>query len=298
MIRFPNAKINLGLRVLSRRQDGYHDIETIMLPIGLYEALEVIADDTDNRPGLSIPGLVHHFARTGVPVPCIPDDDLVIQACRLFSQHTGERKMKMPPVSIHLHKCIPPGSGLGGGSADAVFMLRILAGMAYGKKADRSRIKKKLLSLAFKLGSDCPFFLYNEPAQVLGRGEIVKPVNIPAIKQLSLVLIIPPVHVSTTAIYQHVMPHRGSMPLTDCIREQPDNWKDLIINDFEPIVFRMHPTIKKIRDSLYGEGAVFASMSGTGSAIYGLFRGQPDKGLKKALQLEKNVAFLLLSNPG
>jgi len=226
------------------------------------------------------------------------EDDLVVRAFAVFREYAEGMGLRLPWVDIHLHKCIPPGSGLGGGSADAAFMLQLLADMFIAGGAANKKARRDLMRLSASIGSDCPFFFYNQPVQVTGRGEMIRPVSIPALAQMWLALVIPPIHISTSEAYAATRPRQFSLPVIDAVHQEPEQWKELIYNDFEPWVFKKHPTIKKIKEGLYREGAVYASLSGSGSAVYGLFRGRPHDDLQKALQLEKNVAFLLLQSSG
>ncbi|MDR1257656.1 MAG: 4-(cytidine 5'-diphospho)-2-C-methyl-D-erythritol kinase [Tannerellaceae bacterium] len=248
MICFPNAKINLGLRVVSRRPDGYHDIETVFFPIPLRDALEVVEADAFS------------FSRTGIPLPDTGvEDNLAVKAMRRL----------LPPgraIEVHLHKAIPPGSGLGGGSSDAASMLKLLNELyRLGLGDDR------LEEMASGLGADCPFFIRNTPVFASGTGNVFEPVRL-SLASYRLYLVIPPdIAVSTAEAYSSVRPQRPSASLKEIIRRPVEEWRGMIINDFEQSIFAIHPSLAGIRQRLYDAGAAYASMSGSGSAIFGLF---------------------------
>lgn len=256
MIAFPNAKINLGLRVTEKRQDGFHNIETIFVPIGLRDIIEVIPSSTTT---MSFSGLV---------VDSSPEDNLCMRAYRLFKDEVG-----CGNVSIHLHKVIPFGAGLGGGSSDAAFMLRILANL-FSPEISTRRLKE----MAGKLGSDCTFFVDNRPSIAYGKGEILQPVSL-ALKGKYLVLVNPKLHVGTKEAYAGITPKKPETSLLELINEPINKWQNLIFNDFEESVFRMHPAIENLKNKLIDLEAFYASMSGSGSTVFGLFE-KPIEGLE------------------
>lgn len=300
MISYPNAKINLGLRVVGKRPDGYHDIETVMLPIGWSDALEAVpsalrtehgdrrdegkkgklgekargrgGDGLTGRAGDGATGF--SYTRSGIPVPGDPADDLVVRAYRLFKDYAEAKGHPLPPLQAHLHKCIPPGSGLGGGSSDGASMLKLLAEL-FADTLPLKSVQKEVAKMATELGSDCLFFMHNQPMQVMGRGDLIRLVDIPTIKGMHLLVVVPPVHIDTARAYKQILPNRFSVPVIDIIREEPGVWRELMTNDFEAVIFRKHPTIKEIKETLYKTGAIYASMSGTGSAVYGIFDSNP-----------------------
>lgn len=257
MIRFPNAKINLGLHILSRRPDKYHDIATVFYPVGWCDALEVIP------AGRGEEGCRLHLS--GLVVDGRPDDNLVVKAYRLLSQH-----YPMPAVDAYLHKVVPFGAGLGGGSADASTMLLLLRGL-FSLPADDA----ELAALAARLGADCPFFIYNRPMLAEGIGDRLSPTEV-SLKGYTLLLVKPEVAVSTAEAYSQVVPAVPPVALTDILKRPVSEWRDLLVNDFEPSVFAHYPELARLKASLYDRGAVYASMSGSGSTVYGLFRQLPD----------------------
>ncbi|MEE4198790.1 MAG: 4-(cytidine 5'-diphospho)-2-C-methyl-D-erythritol kinase [Bacteroidales bacterium] len=255
MINFPNAKINLGLNITAKRKDGFHAIETIFYPIRLADILEI----TPSRDNFS-------FTSTGI---AIPDEDSAKNLCTK-AYDLLNKLHSLPPVHIHLHKNIPIGAGLGGGSADAAFTLKMLNSMMkLGYTA------KDLMRIAEKAGSDCPFFILNKPSFATAKGEVLTPISL-NLKGYFLVLVYPMIQVNTAAAYQQVNPKQPSVKLTEKIKQPIDNWKETIKNDFEEIIFRAYPEIEKIKLQLYELGAVYASMSGSGSSVYGIFRHKVD----------------------
>ncbi|MDR1344801.1 MAG: 4-(cytidine 5'-diphospho)-2-C-methyl-D-erythritol kinase [Tannerellaceae bacterium] len=257
MICFPNAKINLGLNVVSKRQDGYHNIETIFMPIPLHDALEVTETEASGA------GHSFSFTQTGLPVDAPQENNLVLKAMRLLSAY------RLPPLEIHLHKAIHTGAGLGGGSSDGAFMLKLLND--FGKlglgQAD-------LEAIASKLGADCPFFIRNTAAFASGTGNVFEPVAL-SLKEYRLYLVTPRVAISTAEAYAAVRPQEPSASLKEIIRLPVDKWRGLMINDFEESIFAKHPSLAAIKQNLYAAGATYASMTGSGSSIYGLFKIPP-----------------------
>jgi len=256
MIYFPVAKINLGLRVVSRRRDGYHDIETVFYPVGLTDVLEIVPNQ-EKTPVLNLSGL---------PFEGDPGDNLCIKAWKLLAADFG-----LPGVTIALHKLIPAGAGLGGGSSDATATLVLLNTMF-----DLRLQTGRLAQYALELGSDCPFFLSPGPMLATGRGENLQPVQL-NLKDYSLVLLVPPVHVSTKEAYAGVRPRKPGSSLEDIIRLSPEEWRNQLVNNFEEHIFLKYPRIGAIKKQLYDAGAVYASMSGSGSSVYGLFSKPPSR---------------------
>jgi len=257
MISFPNAKINLGLRVVSRRSDGYHNIETVMLPVTFRDVLEILPTG-DNQV---------EFTQTGIEIPGEAFGNLCIKAWKLFKKRTGQAGAK-----IHLHKAIPPGSGLGGGSSDAAATL-ILLNHLFHENMDES----ELLEMAAQLGSDCPFFIRNRPALATGRGEILDDIELP-VEDKEIFLVLPGINVSTAWAYSHITPCAPAMPVGEVVKGDISLWRKMLVNDFEIPVFDAFPMLKAIRDQLYATGAIYAAMSGSGSAIFGIYDAFP-KGL-------------------
>jgi len=255
MICFPNCKINLGLHILRKLPDGFHELETAFYPLELRDILEIIPSKTGETT-LSV---------TGLTLPGDTRDNLCIRAWQLLSSRTG-----IPPVSIFLHKIIPAGAGLGGGSSDAAFTLSMLNTMY-----SLGLSEKELGDLALGLGMDCPFFLLNSPAIATGKGEILNPVPL-NLKGMKIVLVKPDIHISTADAYANVTPKPGRTPLQEILMNPAEEWKNILVNDFEESIFRRYPEIEKIKQTLYDTGAVYASMSGSGSAVFGIFRKYPD----------------------
>ena len=257
MLTFPNAKINLGLRVIERRPDGFHNIETVFYPVALCDALDV-AEAAD-----------FEFNISGLPVAGSSDDNLVVKAYRLLSG-----VFDLPPVHIHLHKIIPPESGLGGGSSDGAFMLKTLNTLfKLGLEI------RQLESYAASLGADCPFFIRNTPSLASGTGNILTPVDT-SLGGLKILLVKPPFSVNTAKAYQSVKPSPPLQPLDKLIMLPVNEWAGILLNDFEKPVSEIYPEINTIKEVLYSKGALYASMSGSGSSVYGIFSSLPaDQGL-------------------
>lgn len=253
MLIFPNAKINIGLNVISRRPDGYHNIETIFYPIRLNDALEII------RAGeLS-------FQSSGLEIPGRVEDNLCVKGYHLLAAD-----FDLPPVTIHLHKHIPIGAGLGGGSADAAFFIRLLS-QYFGLGLTDDAME----SYARRLGADCAFFIRNRPVFAQGRGDEFTPVGID-LSAYRILLAMPPVHVSTGEAYRGVTPAAPEHSLQELIRYPVAEWKNFIKNDFEASVLKNHPVIRGVKAALYEAGAIYASMSGSGASVFGIFA--PDAG--------------------
>jgi 4-diphosphocytidyl-2-C-methyl-D-erythritol kinase len=250
MICFPNAKINLGLHIVSKRPDGYHNIETVFYPIPLCDALEIVPSETNETT----------FSQTGICVGGNPNDNLVMKAFHLL-----KNDFDLPETAIYLRKQIPFGAGLGGGSADAAFMLGLLndfAGLGLSVK--------QLEEYAGRLGADCPFFIRNKPVFAEGIGDIFTPVDV-SLKGYYLVLAKPDIHVSTKEAYAGVTPKQPTFCLTEISRLPIEEWKNRIVNDFEEGIFARYPAIGAIKQALYDRGAIYASMSGSGSSVFGIF---------------------------
>ena len=250
MVTFPNAKINLGLNIVARRDDGYHNIESCFYPIPLTDALEIIPSDTPE------------FTSSGIAVE---GENLCERAWKLLNSQFG-----IGPIKLHLHKAIPIGAGLGGGSSDAAFTLKMLNQLFELKLENRS-----LVQYADVLGADCPFFIQNDPSFVEGKGEIFSPLKVD-LSGLYLALIYPEIMVPTPDAYKSVTPGKHQHSLADTLTNKPvGEWKHLVTNDFEAPIFEKYPAIAEIKDSLYANGAIFAAMTGSGSAVYGLFETKP-----------------------
>jgi 4-diphosphocytidyl-2-C-methyl-D-erythritol kinase len=252
MIRFPNAKINLGLRITGTRPDGYHDLQTVFYPIPFKEALECIPDNSIQT---------NQFNQTGLTVPGQLKDNLCLKAYELIKAVRPE----LPYLNIHLHKSIPMGAGLGGGSADAAFMLRMLND--YFKLDLR---EAALQEMALRLGSDCPFFLLNKPAYAEGRGEKLKPVELD-LSTYRILIVNPGIHVSTGWAFSQITPSLSQQSPQEIIKLPVSEWRGFLVNDFEGPVCNAYPLIADIKNIMYSSGALYASMTGSGSTVFGIF---------------------------
>lgn len=253
MVVFPNCKINIGLNVCSKRSDGFHDIETVFYPVQWRDILEIIKCDKEE------------FIFEGLNIDCPLQDNLCYKAYRLL-----KNDFDLPPVKLYLYKQIPSGAGLGGGSADAAFTLKTLNDLFSLKLAD-----DVLMQYAARLGSDCAFFIRNKPVFATECGNVFAEISV-SIAGYHILIVKPPIHVSTIEAYKMVKPKAPDYSLSDIITKPVTDWKSLIRNDFEEVVFSKYPELKKIKDKLYDMGAVYAAMSGSGSAIYGLFTDKTD----------------------
>lgn len=255
MISFPNAKINIGLRIVAKRPDGYHDIETVFYPIGLCDALEFATNDEAGKDSLNT---------SGIDTGASAEDNIVMKA--LGKMH---ERYDFPHVQVHLHKAIPSGAGMGGGSSDAACIFKAI-NRCYNLRLTIEELRK----ISLEIGSDCPFFIENKPAYATGRGEILSP--IPAVAEgLYLVIMNPGVGISTKEAYNNCRPSQTKSSLKDLIMNPLQEWKHLIFNDFEEFAFKKQPLIGEIKDSLYKAGAEFSLMSGSGSSVFGLFLDKP-----------------------
>jgi len=251
MICFPNAKINLGLHITEKRSDGFHNLETVFFPVNLHDSLEFVESSKMK------------FDNSGFAVDCPAEKNLCLKAYNALKKNHD-----LPPLHIHLHKAIPFGAGLGGGSADAAFMLSALNRFFKLEESESS-----LKSMAAEIGSDCAFFIENKPAYATGRGEILEPIEV-ALSGKFIVLVKPDIHISTAEAFAGIIPQKPEVLLKECIKSQLQEWKNCISNDFEQSLFPAHPILKEIKDELYSQGAVYASMSGSGSTIFGIFENK------------------------
>ena len=270
MITFPCAKINLGLNIVSKGSDGYHNLETVFYPIPLTDALEIKYMD-EKFPSESPCDL----KITGKDVDCNEEDNLVIKAYQLLAAD-----FQLPRVHAHLVKRIPTQAGLGGGSSDAAYMIRLLD--------ERFRLNigiPEMERYAAKLGADCAFFITADPSYAEGIGDVLMPVDVPGagLGGYYLAVVKPSVAVSTRDAYAAIVPKTPAKCCRDIVRQPIETWKDELVNDFEAPIFAMHPELAAIKQSLYDAGAVYAAMSGSGSALFGIFREQPT-GLEKEFE--------------
>lgn len=267
MIVFPCAKINLGLNIVSKREDGYHNLETVFYPIPLYDALEIKYMDekfpSDTACDLKV---------TGNVVDCDEQKNLVVKAYHILAAD-----YQLPRIHTHLYKHIPSQAGLGGGSSDAAFMIRLLD--------ERFRLNignPEMERYAARLGADCAFFIEAEPAYAEGIGDVLMPADGPDgnLQGYYLCVVKPDVAVSTKEAYNTITPKKPAKSCRDIVRQPIETWKEELVNDFEEPIFKMHPELEAIKQKLYDQGAVYASMSGSGSALYGIFKEEP-KGIEE-----------------
>ena len=252
MITFPNIKINLGLPITEKRPDGYHNLETVFYPVALEDALEI-----RTNPEAQQKFTLHQH---GMEIAGNPENNLVVKAYLLL-----DKEFHLPPVEIHLYKHIPSGAGLGGGSSDAAFMLKLL-----NEHYNLQLSDNQLEDYAAILGADCAFFIKNTPTYAEGIGNIFSPIEL-SLKGYRIMIVKPDVFVSTREAFANIRPHRPEYPVREVIRRPVAEWKDTLINDFEASVFPQYPVIGEIKEELYHQGAIYASMSGSGSSVFGLF---------------------------
>lgn len=252
MITFPNAKINLGLHITGKRPDGYHNLETVFYPIPLEDALEVILPNDSQRK--------FTLHQSGMEIAGDPETNLVVKAYKLLDE-----KFHLPPVDIYLHKRIPSGAGLGGGSADAAFMLKLL-----NKKFALNLNEEQLEEYAATLGADCAFFIKDAPTFAEGIGNLFSPISL-SLKGYRLVLVKPDIFVSTREAFACIHPRQPEYSLKETVYRPVNEWKEYMGNDFEESVFPQYPAIGEIKEELYRQGAIYAAMSGSGSSVFGIF---------------------------
>lgn len=253
MITFPNAKINLGLNITAKRPDGYHNLETVFYPVPIEDALEIHVqhNSTDKKFALH---------QAGMEITGNAEDNLVVKAYLLL-----DKEFNLPPVDIHLYKHIPSGAGLGGGSSDAAFMLKLL-----NERFELKLTNEKLEEYAATLGADCAFFIKNTPTYAEGIGNIFSPLSL-SLKGYQILLVKPDIFVSTREAFSLVRPHKPEYSLKEIITHPISEWKEQMVNDFETSVFPQYPVIGEIKEELYKNGAIYAAMSGSGSSVFGLF---------------------------
>lgn len=254
MITFPNAKINLGLNIVEKRPDGYHNLETIFYPINLQDALEVTRRENNDKE--------YTLHISGSPLEGEPEDNLVVKAYKLLKKdYPG-----LLPVDIHMYKHIPAGAGLGGGSSDAACMIKLL-----NDKFSLGLSTERMEEYAVKLGADCAFFIRNKPVFATGIGNLFEPVEL-SLKGYHIILIKPDIFVSTRDAFAEIKPVRPAVSLKEIVKQPMETWKHSMKNDFEDSVFNKFLEIAAIKDELYDLGAVYAAMSGSGSSVYGIFK--------------------------
>jgi 4-diphosphocytidyl-2-C-methyl-D-erythritol kinase len=255
MVTFPNCKINLGLNILQKRKDGFHDIETVFFPIPLYDVLEIVSSLKETSESKN----------TGISIGEF-ENNLCLKAFHLIKKDFPQ----LPEIKMHLHKAIPIGAGLGGGSADAAFTLLLL-----NKKYHLNIPEQQLFNYSLQLGSDCPFFLLNQPCLAKGRGELLELIPL-SLSGYKILIVNPGIHVSTKELFQEIIPAFPIKKIKDIISQPLSTWKSELVNDFEKIVFKKYPQVKEIKENMYQHGAIYSAMTGTGSTVFGIFDVQKD----------------------
>lgn len=248
MVTFPNAKINIGLYITEKRADGFHNLESCFYPVGWSDVLEILPAD------------ILSFKSTGIAIPGNPENNLCLKAYQLL-----KNDFDIPPVMIHLHKIVPIGAGLGGGSADCAFTLKTLNDLF-----ELHLTTTQLENYARKLGSDCAFFVQNQPQYCVGKGDEFLPITLD-LSDKYIVLVNPSIHISTAEAYAGVKPQTNHVDLTEQLQKPVNEWKELVSNDFEKHLLVNYPAIAAIKKSLYQYGAAYASMTGSGSTVFGIF---------------------------
>jgi 4-diphosphocytidyl-2-C-methyl-D-erythritol kinase len=269
MVFFPNCKINLGLKILRKREDGFHDLETAFYPLAVRDVLEIIRSEQ------------LEFTATGLPIPGDAEGNLCLKAYQLLKKDFPQ----LSPVHIYLHKHIPIGAGLGGGSSDGATTLRLLNASFHLQLPD-----EKLLDYAAQLGSDCPFFILNKPCLAGGRGEKLTPIGLD-LQGYSFAIVHPGVHISTAWAFSQCRPDAGGKPIETIIRQPADTWAAELINDFEKPILQSYPELKALKEQLYSQGALYASMTGSGSSFFGIF----EKGQLPSLTFDPKYQVILLT---
>ncbi len=258
MLFFPNAKINIGLNITEKRPDGFHNLETVFYPVNIQDSLEFVVTEDETS-----------MQTTGIELDVSAGDNICLKAYQLMAQHYD-----LPQLKIHLHKFIPIGAGLGGGSADAAFLMKELN--SFFKLGINN---SKLQELAAQIGSDCAFFIENKPVFAYGRGELFKPIELD-LSDYYIYVIKPDIFISSGVAFAGIKPHKARNNLKDLINKPIEQWKSEVVNDFELTIFKKFPLLAEIKQDMYDMGAVYASMSGSGSAVYGIFKQQAKKNTK------------------
>ena len=257
MLLFSNSKLNIGLNVTAKRADGFHNIETIFFPINWCDALEVIENKDITTP--------IEFTQSGLLIDSTLENNLIYKTWQLVTQ-----TKKIPPIKVHLHKNIPMGAGLGGGSANAAFFINSVNTLFNLNFSETDK-----LNIASKIGSDCAFFIKNKPVFAQGKGNEFSDIRLD-LSSYYILIIFPDVLSSTKEAYLDLTPKQTEHNLKQIVETKPiENWKDFVTNDFETVLFKKYPQIKQLKDLLYANHAIYASMSGSGSAVYGVFKQEP-----------------------
>jgi 4-diphosphocytidyl-2-C-methyl-D-erythritol kinase len=268
MVVFPNGKINIGLQVVEKRTDGFHNIQSIFYPIKIRDIVEIIPSNSDEEIT---------YTQSGLHIDGNTDNNLCIKAYHLLKRDFNN----LPHIYMHLHKSIPMGAGLGGGSADGAFTLKLL-----NDKYNLNLLESQLIKYALELGSDCPFFILNQACYATGRGENLKHINLD-LSNYKILIINPGIHVNTGWAFSQLTPHHTDIDLIEAASKPVSVWKNTITNDFEPSVFKMYPAIAELKSHLYEHGALYASMSGSGSSVYGIF----DKNFNSEIKIPETYFY-------
>ena len=255
MVSFPNCKINLGLNIINKRPDGYHDLETVFYPIAIKDVLEIVTDQEGQASGNV------NYSSSGIPVIGDIQNNLCVKAYQLLKKDFPE----IPAIKMHLHKEIPMGAGLGGGSADGAFALSLL-----NQKYQLQLTQEQLIQYAILLGSDCPFFIINKPCLGKGRGEILSEIEVD-LHNYQFLIVNPGIHISTAWAFSQIKPAQQLYSIEDTILIPIGQWKGMLINDFEKPVVQQYPEIGEIIHQLYASGAIYAALSGSGSTVFGIY---------------------------
>ncbi len=267
MVTFPNCKINLGLHITGKRPDGFHELETVFYPVPLKDILEVVSSTT------------LQFQSTGIDIPGNPASNLCLKAYHLLKEDFPQ----LPPVQMHLHKIIPMGAGLGGGSADGAFALQLL-----NDKYFLGLSPTQLMKYALQLGSDCPFFILNQPCYATGRGEDLTPIKLD-LSGYRFVIVHPGIHINTKWAFEQIQPGLPSRSIKEIIQLPIQDWKYYLSNDFESPIKQNYPAIEAIKLALYKDGAIYASMSGSGSTVFGIYPTNANIQLNKQLNYRIDI---------
>lgn len=258
MVVFPGCKINLGLNIVEKRPDGFHNIETVFCGLKWRDVLEVLPSTSPTDIEIETSGLIIDASKK--------EDNIIYKAYNLLA---GSHKL--PPIKVFLHKTIPMGAGLGGGSSDAAFFMKLM-----NEKFSLNISKSQLLSLARQLGSDCAFFMENTPVFATQKGDVFEPIQL-NIDKYHILTVYPGINSNTTEAYEGVVPQKPKRSIKDIILNEPiENWKNVLTNDFEKSIFKKYGEVEKLKQDLYDKGAIYASMSGSGSAVFGVFKEKPE----------------------
>ena len=275
MVLFPNCKINLGLNITEKRVDGYHSIETVFYPVELKDILEVVpinhSNYTESQP--------INFSTSGISIPGDSSNNLCLKALQLLKKDFSS----IPSIQMHLHKIIPMGAGLGGGSADGAFTLKLL-----NEKYQLNLSQKQLIDYAAELGSDCPFFIINQPCYATGRGEILTPILLD-LSAYKFVLVHPTIHINTKWAFEQLTPSKPTTSIKTIIDQPIETWKEQLVNDFEAPITKQYPIIQEIKNTLYQNGAIYASLTGSGSTVFGIFPPNLTSDLKSKFNLTVHI---------